>query len=142
MDILDLLCGENELYERTLAPVQQKYRLTHTELSILLFLANNPGYDTANDLVRRRHMAKSHVSASVRTLEEKNLLRKEHRNGNNRTLHLVLSPDAQPIIEDGRRQQRRFHELLTCGLTDTELRQFESTLSKIQENITIALRKE
>ena len=58
-----------KLYGRMLEPVCRLYVLTRMELDILLFLANNPGYDTAADMVERRQLAKSQVSSSVAQLE-------------------------------------------------------------------------
>ena len=55
-------------YARMELEVCAKHGLTRLETDILLFLANNPGYDTARDIVAVRMIAKSHVSASVETL--------------------------------------------------------------------------
>ena len=57
------------LYQEKLEPVCSEYSLTRMELNILLFLANNPVHDTATDIVEVRHLTKSHVSASVKTLQ-------------------------------------------------------------------------
>ena len=50
-----------ELYENMVSPVCEKYELTYMEFTVLMFLANNPQYDTATQIVRYRHLAKSHV---------------------------------------------------------------------------------
>lgn len=57
-----------DLYGKMLAPVCERYGLTYMELTILLFLANNPRYDTATEIVKFRHLTKSHVSLTVRSL--------------------------------------------------------------------------
>lgn len=75
MKILDFISSEIELYNSKLKPIADHYGLTSMEFSILLFLANNPEYDTATEIVTIRHLTKSHVSASVRSLEEKGLLK-------------------------------------------------------------------
>ena len=36
-----------ELYENMVSPVCEKYELTYMEFTVLMFLANNPQYDTA-----------------------------------------------------------------------------------------------
>lgn len=53
-----LICGMElslfkKIYDQSLEPVCKKYQLTRMELDILLFLANNPGYDTAKDIIER-----------------------------------------------------------------------------------------
>ena len=135
MDILDLLCGENELYERTLAPVQQKYRLTHTELSILLFLANNPGFDRATDIVAIRKIAKSHVSLSVGNLEKRGLLVRAFEEGDRRAAHLKLTDAAHPIVRAGQHLQKQFFTRMFSGLSKKELEQWGNVLEKICRNI-------
>ena len=38
-------------YDAALKPVAEAHGLTRNEVDVLLFLANNPGYDTARDIV-------------------------------------------------------------------------------------------
>ena len=64
------------LYQEKLEPVCSEYSLTRMEMNILLFLANNPAYDTATDIVEVRHLTKSHVSASVKTLQARGYLQR------------------------------------------------------------------
>ena len=53
-------------YSRLMEPVCKKWDLTHNELDVLLFLANNPEQNRAADIVRGRGMSKGHVSLSLR----------------------------------------------------------------------------
>ncbi len=141
MKALDLAACSTELYEKRMAPIGRAFRLTAMELNILLFLANNPEYDTAGSIAKRRYLAKSHVSVSVRSLEDKGLLRKEYRFGDRRTAHLVLLPGAREIIEQGRRAQADFLAALTKGLTGEEMRAMEGFLDRIRENAVRELRE-
>ncbi len=77
------------LYARCIEEVCTAYKLTRMELDILLFLANNPCYDTATDIIEIRYLAKSQVSSSIRLLEEKGFLRKEYAGHNRKTAHLM-----------------------------------------------------
>ena len=58
------------------------------EFNILLFLANNPEFDTAAQIIKKRAFTKSHVSMSVRSLEERGLLTGEYYGTDRRTIHL------------------------------------------------------
>ena len=49
-------------YDAALKPVAEAHGLTRNEVDVLLFLANNPGYDTARDIVELR--GPSPISAS------------------------------------------------------------------------------
>ena len=61
-------------YSRLMEPVCKKWNLTHNELDVLLFLANNPERNRAADIVRGRGMSKGHVSLSLRSLEDRGLV--------------------------------------------------------------------
>lgn len=61
-------------YSRLMEPVCKKWDLTHNELDVLLFLANNPEQNRAADIVRGRGMSKGHVSLSLRSLEARGWL--------------------------------------------------------------------
>ena len=51
-------------YDAALKPVAEAHGLTRNEVDVLLFLANNPGYDTARDIVELRGLTKSHICQS------------------------------------------------------------------------------
>ena len=65
-----IFMGQN-LYERTVMPVCRAFGLTYMEFTVLMFLVNNPQYDTAAQIVKIRRLAKSHVSISVKGLQER-----------------------------------------------------------------------
>ena len=52
-------------YEHQFAPLLERTGLTMREIHVLLFLANNPGYDTARDVAEYRGLVKSQVSQAV-----------------------------------------------------------------------------
>ena len=88
MKINDLFESCSDIYCELMAPVCQSYALTQMELTILLFLANNPQDDTAALIVKKRRLTKSHVSVSVRALRERGYLACEHEGEDRRTVHL------------------------------------------------------
>ena len=57
--------GMEKLYSALFSPLLERCGLTQLEADILMFLANNPEYDTARDIVEKRRLAKSHVSVGV-----------------------------------------------------------------------------
>ena len=83
--------GLRKLYCGLFTSMLESWGLTQLEADILLFLANNPEYDTARDIVEVRHLAKSHVSAGIEALAGRGLLEREKRAGNRKTIHLRLS---------------------------------------------------
>ena len=69
----DTMARAQKGYARLLEPICKKWELTRNELDVMLFLANNPDYDRAVDIVNHRGLAKSHVSMSVTSLENRGL---------------------------------------------------------------------
>jgi len=109
------------------------------ELTILLFLANNPQYDTASQIVSKRHLSKSHVSTSIRSLEEKGLLSKELRNGNHRNEHLLICSKSNDIIKKGQKLQKDFLTKICNGISDSQKKELLSDLQIMNENLQKAL---
>ena len=127
--------ANESLYTATVSPVCEKYGLTYMEFTVLMFLANNPQFDTASDIVRYRHLTKSHVSMSVRSLQDKGLLKGEYHKPNRRTIHLTLLEDADPIVTDGRSAQQNYGSILFSGFDESEYALFVAYMKRIDNNI-------
>ena len=131
--------GLRKLYGQLFAPLLSQLGLTQLEMDILLFLANNPGKDTARDIVELRHLAKSHVSAGVESLAERGLLERYYQPGNRKVIHLRLLPAAEEMVEAGREVQRRYAGILFRDFTPEERRQLYALLERIAGNVDAAL---
>lgn len=121
-------------YAREMAPVLDKWQLNSMELDVILFLGNNPGYDTASDMVQLRQLTKSHISKAVESLTGKGLLEQERDAGNRRRVHLRLMPGAQPILEEGQAAQLRFVDALTRGFSQEDKDAMQRMLETIARN--------
>lgn len=130
------------LYARCVGKVCGKHRVTRMELDILLFLANNPRFDTATDIVETRYLSKSQVSASVKLLEERGFLRKEYAGDNRKTAHLRLCEAAFGVVADGRAAQENFVERMLRGFTEEEIGYMKRCFERIRENIDFCLKEE
>lgn len=130
----DSLNAFTKLYDDILQPVGEKYHLTRAELDILLFLANNPQYDRAADIIEVRKVAKSHVSASVKELLAKGYLKGTYDDGNQRDIHLHVTKKADSIISDGRREQDKFRKTIFNGMSQTEMNALDRSLQKLIQN--------
>ena len=87
----DTMARAQKGYARLLEPICKKWDLTRNELDVMLFLANNPDFDRAVDIVNHRGLAKSHVSMSVTNLESRGLLERISDPADRRTVHLKLT---------------------------------------------------
>jgi len=135
LNYLDSMQLSKKKYAAMLESVCRQYDLTRNELDILLFLANNPEFDRAAEIVAIRRIAKSHVSLSVCNLEKRGLLSRVFEESDRRTAHLRLTEAAQPIVRAGQHLQKRFFTGMFEGLNRQELEQWGRILDKICENI-------
>lgn len=126
------------LYAQHIEPVCRKHHLTRMELDILLFLANNPGFDTASDIVEIRRLTKSHVSTSVKSLENRGFLTKSYTPSNRKTAHLSLCDPAMPAVTDGQTAQKKFFDAVFRGFLPEDFKTMERLLNLISSNIQSA----
>jgi len=127
--------GLRKLYCNLFTPLLERQGLTQLEMDILLFLANNPAYDTARDIVEKRHLAKSHVSVGVDSLAARGLLNRQMRPGNRKTIHLCLTDAAAPVVEEGRNVQTHYANILLNGFSETERSELFRLLDKVGRNV-------
>lgn len=139
---LEHLNAIKALYAKCIGPVCTRHDLTRMELDILLFLANNPRFDTATDIIEIRYLSKSQVSASVKSLEKSGYLRKSYMDDNRKTAHLAICEAAFSIIEDGRRAQERFLDIMLQGFTQEQLDNIREYNARMLENINTYLKEE
>ena len=72
-------------YESLTSSICDKYDLTQMEYDILMFLHGNPEFNTAADIVKIRKSTKSHVSTSLKSLENKGLIEKKAEQNQQKT---------------------------------------------------------
>lgn len=135
MTCFDDLQKLQKAYGRLLEPVCRRWNLTRNELDVLLFLHNNPHLDRAADIVSCRGIAKSHVSASVASLERRSFLHRRTDSADRRTVHLSVTQAAQPVVDAGLAAQRSFGALLVAGLTPQQLEQGRQLTEAVRRNI-------
>ena len=128
-----------KLYDSMLKPVCDQYSLVPIEATIISFLYNNPGKDTAADIVELRMLAKSNVSQAVESLIQKNLLQRRQDTEDRRRIHLSLTLDAKPITEDIETVRESFLKQIFQGFTKEEQLQFSWFNQRIAENTKRAM---
>lgn len=121
-------------YELLSSKVCDEYGLTQMQYDILMFLYNNPQHNTAADIVKIRKSTKSHVSTSLKGLEDRGLIKRLQSVENKKHIEIVLLENAMPIIEDGIKAQKDFASNVLSGLTNEEKRICMSVFDKICRN--------
>ena len=115
------------VYSAVCKPLCQKLHLPQTAFDILMFLANNPNYTTARDIVEVRHIKANLVSVNV---------------DDRRKTELACTEKAQSIIEQGRRMQDDFIRRLMAGLEEEKLEIFFEVIDTMNENLDAILEGE
>ena len=128
------------LYSKCVEEVCVKHNITRMELDILLFLANNPCFDTASDIIEIRYLSKSQVSSSIKLLEQCGYLRKEYLNCNRKTAHLRICKEAMDIIRDGQDAQAEFISTMLDGFSQEEIDRMKQYNERILRNINACLK--
>ena len=125
-------------YSAVCKPLCQKLHLPQTAFDILMFLANNPNYTTARDIVEVRHIKANLVSVNV----DKLVLERRPVLGDRRKTELACTEKAQAIIEQGRRMQDGFIRRLMAGLEEEKLEIFFEVIDTMSENLDAILEGE
>lgn len=130
------------LYTNCVETVCEKHQITRIELDILLFLVNNPHFDTATKIIEIRYLSKSQVSASIKRLEKCGYLKKEYARDNRKTAHLKVCEKALDIVVDGKKAQKRFVEIMLQGFSEDEKECMKHSFEHIWKNINSYLKEE
>ena len=128
-------------YSAACRPLCRELGLTRTAFDILLFLANNPSYKTARDIVEVRHIKANLVSVNVDRLVREGYLMRQPVAGDRRKTELVCTPQAQDAICRGRQLQEMFFDRLLDGMDEGMRLQLLTALETISKNLDALLKE-
>ena len=95
---------------------------------------NNPAYNTAADIVRIRKSTKSHVSTSLKVLEDHGFIERRVDKDNKKHVTIHLLQLANEVIEDGIWAQKEFAQDMFEGLSEEEIKVFMNVFQKVYDN--------
>lgn len=133
-EALERLHAVRRLLQQCNAAACAQHGLTQTEAAVLLYLHNNPGRDSASDIVAYRSLPKANVSKAVDALVRRGLLLRETDGADRRRVHLHLTRTAQQAVPALVRAQERFFSLLFTGFTDGERAMYAAMNARIAAN--------
>lgn len=122
-------------YESMCKPLCHELKLPQTAFDILMFLANNPEYKTARDIVDIRKIKANLVSVNVDKLVNEGFLTRESTADDRRKTLLICTPKAQPIIDRGHLLQENFFKELLGNISSEQKETFFKTLEIIDNNL-------
>lgn len=140
-ELLVYACHLKKLYAQVFQLPAKEFGLTQVEIDVLLFLYNNPEYNTARDICMMRGIAKSNVSTAVEALKKRGFL-SSHMDRENRKLHrLFLSSAAMDVGKVLAVCQERCISEAMKGFSPEELTLMRQFQKRMDDNITSALHR-
>lgn len=142
--ITDFLMNSRRMYklhDLMLKDICGQYGLSLTEANVIRFLHNNPGKDTAADIVELRMLSKGNVSQAVESLIQNGFLKREPDAADRRRVHLSLLPPAKPITDEIEKQQKQFYEEISMGISEEEWALYERINDCIWRNTQNAMKR-
>lgn len=113
----------------------KKYHITQIEINVLAFLANNPEYQHAQDIVNIRGISKGHASIAIEKLVQKELITRQCDPQNRRCNILLITDKATDLIKEIQDIQKQFTKLKFSHLTQEEITIYQNILTKIYKNL-------
>ena len=116
----------NLAYNSVCKPLLHKFNLPQTAFDILMFLANNPEYTTARDIVEVRKIKANLCDGYI--------IRKETK-GDRRKTQLICTPAAEEIIKEGQALQKDFLKQLFDNMDTATKKAFFIGMKQIEDNL-------
>lgn len=128
-------------YGAACKPLCHELNLPQTAFDILMFLANNPNYRTASDIVEARKLKANLVSVNINRLVQEGYLKRESTEYDRRKTLLTCTAKAQPIIERGHIVQTAFVEGLFENIDEQAKKAFFETMNTVEKNLDAILER-
>lgn len=120
--------------EHRFTPLSRRYGLSMREINVLLFFANNPGFDTARDVTEYRGISKSQVSQAVDFLTELGYLARTADTEDRRIIHLSITAEGAVVAKEAQQIQNDCGRALLEGLTGEQRQQMETLWEILLDN--------
>ena len=125
----------NLAYNAMCKPLCQQLKLPQTAFDILMFLGNNPQYQTARDIVKIRNIKANLISINVEKLVKEGYLRREEIKGDRRKTKLIITEKAHPVIKEGQQLQQGFVDQLFDNTTQEDKKNFIHVMKNMDKNL-------
>lgn len=123
------------VYQRFCQNIIKEWDLNPTSFQVILFLANNPDYNTARDVCRMRGIKTGIVSVAVEQLIQMGYLERRTDPNDRRIQRLYVTGSAQELVRRGREVQQEFAREVSGALTPEEFERYMSLTEKIMVHI-------
>jgi len=122
-------------FDRIQGEIGAAFGLTQIEVSILAFLRNNPGRDTASDIIELRGFSKGAVSQGIDRLVRRGLLERTADGGDRRRVRLRPTAAASPVCEALGEARGRYFDACFAGFSEEELARYFALTDRVVANV-------
>lgn len=129
-------------YAAVCRPLCHELKLPKTAFDILMFLANNPEYTTARDIVEIRKIKANLVSINVDKLVNEGYLIRENDANDRRKTHLICTDKAADIIKEGHDLQHSFTEKIFANIDEATKKIISEGIKQMELNLDHILEEE
>lgn len=126
------------LHESMLKEICGKYQMNLMEATVISFLNNNPGKDTAADIVELRMLQKSNVSQAVESLAQRGFTPEPRTGRTEDESTWSLTEKAGDIVRELDEIREAFHREIFRGLSEEDIETFHRVNEQIGSNISKA----
>ena len=135
LDFISLSTKAMKAYETFCQPICKEFHLNQTSFDVLMFLANNPNYNTARDICEIRGIRSGIASVAIDFLVKNGYLTRQPDCKDRRVWRLILTEKSNEIILAGKAVQQKFGKQLTADISEEALAAYMQTAEKFKDNI-------
>lgn len=129
-----------KFYKQMFQPLAAEFNFTQIEIDVLLFLQNNPAYNTARDICQIRGLAKSNVSNAIDSLRKRGYLTTSPDSLSRKVHRLALTPDSVPVLKKLSKRQNYCFSKIMDGFSEEEFKAFRNFMKRMDENVVNTLK--
>lgn len=121
-------------YDKKIEEAALEIALTKPEADLLLFLSNNPSYNTARDAVVYRGFSKAYVSKALNSLYKKNYISLKQDVVDKRYQHIFINENIINKVKILQNTQEKVFKEHTKNITEEEKKLFIEIINKMLKN--------
>ena len=129
----------NKVHDHIVRLASADYPLSKTEVDVMIYLYNNPEYNTASDITEFRRIPKANVSQAVESLVQKGYLTKASDSTDRRRDLLFPTEQSKDILTVLNKIDKLYSDLLFTNFTEKEREEFSRMSRKVLQNANAAL---
>lgn len=125
----------DKVYRKLCDQAVGEYGFTPNEILVMMFLANNPGFDSASDIAHYRNISKGLVAKSVESLCQQGYLTTGKDEKDRRLIHLHLTEKSSDVVVKLKECRRMFARSLYDGVPKEDLDAIGRSIRVMDQNL-------